>query len=240
MVPLEAARWRTIFGRVMILLVALAPACGGAQNRGTVKMLPNSLRDHFGPVASQLFEYEYQASAEPQRTPGQGKALVSARGWIESVLSERFQPSSEPAVFTHAADSGTCDAVQHRYTVSTGSGDFNIYVSQTVFLVGIAVAPVAAPANTDLAAIARSLFQQPDRLNLITGKQTAEGAMGHQGAAARPGAKDWIDSIRWWTDGRMALFTLLKLTGANAGAKASDSLEANRFWFQMFERPRAR
>lgn len=211
-------------------------------------MLANYVKMEFGTVVGQLLEYQYQVIPKERRTKGQAEALVSARGWLESVLADEFQPKAEAIELIHDGDATTCDAVQFRYRAAVEFGELGLLVSQTVFVMTISVIPRAAPpswrgdAAQEVMLFARRFFRHPERVNLRSDKQRDGLVLGRQviPGAVSGEALDWLDTLQWWSDGTTIGFALLKRTGAGQAAVTSRDLQANQVWFRMFERPRSR
>jgi len=232
----------------MAIILVLAAASCASQTRGTKEMLPSQIRGKFGPVAGQLLEYSFQETPKGQQTKGQSQAFKSGEGWLRSILNDDIRPPVPPDELIHTGDANTCDAIQHRYQVRGDLGELSIQISQTVFVIAVVVAPSVPPSNWSRDSrqaameLARRLFRQPERLNLRATDELGWIAMGRQFPAddAPRAATDWLDTIQWWADGTHVGFFLLKRTGPDQSSKPSGSLEANRAWFQMFERPRTR
>lgn len=211
-------------------------------------MSVNEIKSEFGTVVGQLLEYKYEAIAEGRRTKGQEEALVSAQGWIESILAPYFQPKGPVLEQFHNHDAATCDAVQIRYPVGPAPGELELLVSQSLFVITVSVLPRVPPSswrsrNEEPATeFAGRLFKQSERIKLRLEKERNGVLLGRQVIAenAGPGQMDWLDSLTWWLDGTSLGFSVLKQTGGDQPAITSSDLQPNQVWFRMFEQPRFR
>jgi len=208
----------------------------------------NAIKAELGTVVGQLLEYQFQPVPQSQQRKGQRSAATSAKGWVESIIVDSFQPHENVPAGFHNRDQGTCDAVEFHYYVGVGAGQLDLRIRQTIFVLNISVKPKVwhstwqgrpERAATELSS---RLFLHPDRLNLRRIKASSALTFGDQiiSAAKSSDEIDWLDTLRWWSDGTEVGFTVLKRTGAGQAYVTSLDLQPNQVWFDMFERPRAR
>lgn len=208
-------------------------------------MQRTNVPDHLGPVARQLLEQRYREAPRERQSKGESEALGVARQWLEEIFTEPFWPDQSVCYFVHEGDATSCDAVQHQYSIKADSGEFEISVIQTVFIILVTVTgePVAGR-DRDVARVAtelgQRLFRHKERLNFTVTDRDANGVFGCQVSEVASSDYDWLDTILWWSDGNSVGFEMLKRTGAGEAAIVSSILEANRTWFASFERPRTR
>ena len=211
-------------------------------------MSVNEIKAEFGEVVGQLLEYRYEAIPRGRRTKGQEQALISAGGWVETLLSADFQPKGTVLEQFHNHDATSCDAVQISYPVGPQSGELELRVSQTMFVTTVSVfsrVPQAAwrLRNEEAAAqFAGRLFNQAPRIKLRLETERNGVLLGRQVMAenAIRAQLDWLDTLTWWLDGDSLGFSVLKRTGGDQSARTSADLEPNREWFSKFEQPRFR
>jgi hypothetical protein len=207
----------------------------------------NAIKAELGPVVGQLLEYQYQAVPRAEQEKGQANASSSARGWIESVVNSSSQPDENVLAGFHSGAQGTCDAVEFRYAVGEDSGRLDLRIDQTIFVLTLSATPRVGlsewkgDAEQAASELARRLFVQSDRWRLQRVKTVGALSFGEQIIPpTKPSDQiDWLDTVRWWSDGTGVGFAVLKRTGAGQAYKASWDLQPNRVWFAMFERPRA-
>lgn len=208
----------------------------------------NKIKTELGTVVGQLLEYQYRFVPRSHQRKGETSASVSARGWVESIVSGEFQPKGDVGEGFHSGGPDSCDAVQVRYPVVGDLGEIDLRISQTVFVITVSAKPKVWPSNwkndPERAAseLGHRIFIQPERLRLRRVRDLSGLSWGEQiiPPGKLPDQKDWLDTLRWWSDGSEVGFTVLKRTGPGQAAKISSDLQPNQVWFEMFERPRAR
>jgi len=203
----------------------------------------NDLKDEFGEVVGQLLEYTYARVPSERRTKGQNLAMDSAYAWAHSLIVPEFQAKTEVTELTHQGDSASCDAVRLVYQLE---GQLQLDISQTVFAIEILLRPWPWPVEWRgndpklVNRFARQFFRDSGRLNLRLDKQRDAVSLGSQAPSptVRRAERDWLDSLRWWCDGKMLGFVILKRTGAGQAVLPTLDLRSNLVWFQMLERSR--
>jgi hypothetical protein len=184
---------------------------------------------HLTPVAKQLLGYKY---SEPE---SEMPAIQVAGQWLEEILAEPWWPDPAIPYLIHRGDGETCDAVKLIYRVTDRAGALAIVACQTLFVVALTVV-AEPPSRKDMQPeeLARRLFNYPERLHFVTTGHTPKGAVGRQQSNGVSFANcDWLDTIRWWVDGRLTGFEMLKRTGPEQGTIVRGSVEGNRAWFQQ-------
>lgn len=232
----------------MLASFALVAAKTGSAKRDTRLMQRNIIEAEFGTVVPQVLTYSFAIVPPPQRTLGQTRAFASASGWIDSILNVPFQPGADAKEAVHEKTSDSCDAVQIHYRVDDPNGAVQLRFIQTVYLVVVLARPdnpleeFTKQPEAAVTAVAKRLFNSSDRLNFRVLKKQQGLVIGEQimtPEVARKGT-DWLDTIRWWSDGQAFGFAMMKNTGPGQAFKTSWDLEPNQVWFQMYERPRTR
>lgn len=174
-------------------------------------------------VSRQVLNYSYQLS----EAPGITGATQVARQWLEEIFQETWWPDASIRPLVHHGNAASCDAVKFTYRASDVNGALGLTIYQTLFFIVVTVVPKSAVDLSEVA-IARRIFQYPERLNLI--------AAGHQDSAGVPYRNyDWLDTIQWWSTQNLVGFEMLKRTGPGQGTIVRPELEANRVWFAKFE-----
>ena len=192
------------------------------------------------PVGQQLLSYEYRDARRERLVQGEHDAIAVSRRWIETIFVESFWPGDAFHPFLHRSDSSSCDAITAAYRRPGRGGQIGISVFQTLHIIVVTAAPrvvTAADAHALALELAGMIFNHSGRLNLVS--QDAGGAAGCQSSeGVQYEDSDWLDTIQWWSDGSMAGFEIQKRTGPEQRMVVIPTLEANRTWFALYERPR--
>jgi hypothetical protein len=206
-------------------------------------MNTEQIKSEVGLVVNQLLNYDYQEIPLEHYTEGQKKAFVSSKQWLESVFVAEFQPKMNVVEMIHRRDKNTCDATLVKYEVD----GYEIQVSQTIFIISILVVSKNTPSTKDgdieqmVTSLAQKLFQYPERLKLTVKSKKNGVSFGNQTIEKGKISKehDWLDTIRWWSDGKQISFIMLKLIPYQAAVISTD-LNPNQIWFERFEKKRTR
>lgn len=211
-------------------------------------MLRRVVEQQVGVVPAQVLDYAFVAIPPDRRSRGQVLALRSFGDWLATIFNAASLPTADATPGFHVGDDETCDAVMVDYLVDTGADSVRLRVFQTLFLIAIIAAPAHWPADwtndrRDAALrVARRLFQRPETIDLRMLGTDQGVAFGEQVLAPERAAeaRDWRDTIKWWSADRAVGYVLLKSTGGGQAARLSHGLQPNRKWFDMFEKPRYR
>jgi hypothetical protein len=179
----------------------------------------------------QLLEYRYESSEEK----GVSDAIQVASQWLQEIFKELWWPDASIRHLVHHGNGVSCDAVKIDYRAGDSAGPLTITVYQTLFHIVVTVGIDPADKPNPLR-FGRRLFNQADRLRLMVSSREGTRAMGYQDSTDVPYRDcDWLDTMKWWSDGNLMGFEMLKRTGPGQGTVVRPELEANLKWFARFE-----
>ena len=164
-------------------------------------------------------------------SPGVSSAAGSSRLWQEQLLTPAFEIPAEITPAVHHRSGREPDALEFEY--KTEEYQVATYHTMDRLAVVIRSREGALPATE---AIARALFQNPERLKLVR-EQSEEGVtFGRQGREPHP-PQPWMESLVWWSGDGEAGFAVEKAVALEEGKEPSTagySPQQILMWFDTF------
>ncbi len=155
---------------------------------------------------------------------GEKTAIQVAKSWTGVILSPAFQPPEESAYIPFRVDASSFDILRVRFPTRYGE----VLIAQTFCVFSV----VMEGGPRDVNALAKGIFNQKDRIRLkVTGTEGGV-SYGQQPAPPEERHRDWMDHLRWWTDGDTLGFLTLKQAETLGKAMMGWGVELNRDWFR--------
>lgn len=197
---------------------------------------------NLGDVAEQLInptEYELKQMADeahPEARPGGQEAIQMAQGWILQVVADDSRPPLQAVYYAYEGDQrDRCDIVRVRYAIAENG----IEIAQTFCVISIVIdwpKPDESSLLEHVLRVGRQLLKEPQRLNFEVSAEESGIIIGKQSTQQLPtGHKDFIDHLRWWSDGVRVGFVTLKKGKRPGRAVMSWAKELNLNWFSLCE-----
>jgi hypothetical protein len=155
-------------------------------------------------------------------------ALQVAKSWTGLLLQAPFRPPADTPYVPAYADGGAFDILRVWYPTRLGE----ILVAQTLCVFAVVMHDGGA---RDVNATAKQMFQQGDRVRLVTSGSEGTASYGEQPPPEKDGHRDWMGHLRWWRDGDLLAFLTLKTAEAPGRAMMGWGPELNQYWFRLYE-----
>jgi hypothetical protein len=167
----------------------------------------------------------------------QQKAITITKAWADQILNPLYRPSEANRFFPITGDEKQkCDIVRCEYSVL----NTNIMMSQSFCVFAIVIDRRISsdrPLIEQVTEVARTVLLEPQRIKLRITSKNEEMCIGEQESPAADSAQsDFIDNLRFWTNGKkIALFTLKK-TKQPSRAMITWVKEFNLSWFSLYKK----
>ena len=163
-------------------------------------------------------------------------AVDIARDWTEYILNPLYRPSASVLFFPLEGDGqNQCDIVRGEYSVF----QTNLMIAQTFCIFAIIIDdPIPSDKSPldHVTELARKVLLEPQRIKLAITSQSDGHCIGEQVEPVRDSSQmDFIDLLRFWTNGRKVAFITLKQTRQPSRALMSWAKGFNLNWFSLYK-----
>jgi hypothetical protein len=218
------------------LLFFLSWPIYGAVTHGGVSMVLDEVSSQLITLSDSEEKNMAAASGQAVYTKEKETAINIARAWTENVLNPIFRPPKESELIPFDGDGKQqCDIIRARYSVLQSK----VMMAQSFCLFAIVIDhsfSTDKPLLNQVTDLAKKVFLEPQRIVLKMSHQGGSESSGEQQAIEDESiSPDFIDHLKFWTDGKKVLFVTLKVTRHPSRAVMAWPKGFNISWFNLYK-----